>query len=123
MLLWLWGRPAAIAPIQLLAWELPYAAGAAIESKKKQNKNKQTKKNPKNKTIDESKQNAKISPRRGSIVAQQERTQLISRRMQVRFLASLSGLRVWCCRELGRRRGSDLVLLGVGRWLQLRFDP
>ena len=29
-LLWLWYRPAAIAPIQPLAWEAPYAAGAAL---------------------------------------------------------------------------------------------
>ena len=27
MLLWLWCRPAAAAPIQSLAWELPYAIG------------------------------------------------------------------------------------------------
>ena len=30
-LLWLWGRPVAIAPIGPLAWEPPYAAGAAQE--------------------------------------------------------------------------------------------
>ena len=35
MLLWLWYRPAAAAPIQPLAWELPYAAGAAVKRKKK----------------------------------------------------------------------------------------
>ena len=34
-LLWLWHRPAAAAPIQPLAWELPYAAGVAIKGKKK----------------------------------------------------------------------------------------
>ena len=28
-LLWLWRRPVAIAPIGLLAWEPPYAVGAA----------------------------------------------------------------------------------------------
>ena len=27
---WLWWRLAAATPIQLLAWELPYAAGAAL---------------------------------------------------------------------------------------------
>ena len=37
-LLWLWRRPAAIAPIQPLAWELPYAAGVALKRQKaKQN--------------------------------------------------------------------------------------
>ena len=35
LLLWLWYRPAAVAPIQPLAWELPYADGAALKSKKK----------------------------------------------------------------------------------------
>ena len=31
LLLWLWCRLAAAAPIQPLAWELPYAIGAAIK--------------------------------------------------------------------------------------------
>ena len=39
VLLWLWHRPAAAAPIQLLAWELPFTAGAALK-KEKGNKNK-----------------------------------------------------------------------------------
>ena len=34
-LLWLWCRPAAVAPIGPLAWELPYAVGSALKSKKK----------------------------------------------------------------------------------------
>ena len=34
-LLWLWFRPAAVAPIQPLAWELPYALGVILKSKKK----------------------------------------------------------------------------------------
>ena len=40
VLLWLWCRPAAPAPIQLLAGELPYAAGAALKKKTKQTKKK-----------------------------------------------------------------------------------
>ena len=36
MLLWLWYRPMAITPIQLLAWKLPYAVGVAL--KRQQNK-------------------------------------------------------------------------------------
>ena len=32
---WLWGRLAAVALIQPLAWEAPYAAGSALKSKKK----------------------------------------------------------------------------------------
>ena len=34
-LLWLWRRPAATALIRSLAWEPPYAASAALKSKKK----------------------------------------------------------------------------------------
>ena len=34
-MLWLWRRPAAAALIQLLAWELPYATGAALKKFKK----------------------------------------------------------------------------------------
>ena len=37
-LLWLWRSLAATAPIRPLAWEPPYAAGAALKSKTKQNK-------------------------------------------------------------------------------------
>ena len=37
-LLWLWCRPAATAPVGPLAWEPPYAAGAALERKKDQKK-------------------------------------------------------------------------------------
>ena len=39
VLLWLWQRPVATAPIQPLAWEPPYAAGAALEMAKRQKKN------------------------------------------------------------------------------------
>ena len=39
--LWLWRRLAAAALIWLLAWDLPYATGAALKSK-----NKQTNKKP-----------------------------------------------------------------------------
>ena len=39
VLLWLWHRPAATAPIGPLAWELPYAASGALKGQKtKQNK-------------------------------------------------------------------------------------
>ena len=37
VLLWLWYRPAAVAPIRPLAWELPNATSAALKSKKKSN--------------------------------------------------------------------------------------
>ena len=37
VLLWLWRRPTATAPIRPLAWEPPCAAGAALEKAKKKN--------------------------------------------------------------------------------------
>ena len=37
-LLWLWGRPAAIALIRPLAWDPPCALGAALENTKKKKK-------------------------------------------------------------------------------------
>ena len=36
VLLWLWHSLVATAPIQPLAWEPPYAAGAALEKAKRQ---------------------------------------------------------------------------------------
>ena len=38
MLLWLWYRLAAVAPIRPLAWELPYAAGVALKRQGKKEK-------------------------------------------------------------------------------------
>ena len=35
VLLWLKRKPAAVAPIRPLAWEFPYAKGAALKRKKK----------------------------------------------------------------------------------------
>ena len=43
VLLWLWHRPVATVPIRPLAWEPPYATGAALEKTQRQT-NKQTKK-------------------------------------------------------------------------------
>ena len=37
-MLWLWRRPAAMTAIQPLAWEPPYATGAAQEMEKKDQK-------------------------------------------------------------------------------------
>ena len=34
VLLWLWRRPAAVAPIQPLAWEPAYAMGVALKNAK-----------------------------------------------------------------------------------------
>ena len=38
MLLWLWRRPVAIAPIRPLAWEPPYATAVALEKAQRQKK-------------------------------------------------------------------------------------
>ena len=43
-LLWLWRRPVAAALIRPLAWEPPYAVGAAQGNSKKRQKNKKIKK-------------------------------------------------------------------------------
>ena len=43
-MLWLWRRPVATAPIRPLAWESPYAEGAAQEMAKRQKKKKKKKK-------------------------------------------------------------------------------
>jgi len=40
----LWRRPAAVAPIQPLAWELSYATGATLPKKKKKKKKKKKRK-------------------------------------------------------------------------------
>ena len=40
-LLWLWHRPEDVALIQPLAWELPYATGTALKSKKNKTNKKQ----------------------------------------------------------------------------------
>ena len=40
VLLWLWCRPVTTAPIRPLAWEPPYASGAALEKAKRQKKKK-----------------------------------------------------------------------------------
>ena len=37
-LLWLWCRPAAVAPIQPLAWETPYATSEALKRQKTKKK-------------------------------------------------------------------------------------
>jgi len=44
-LLWLWRRLMATAPIGPLAWESPYAVGAALEKAKRQKKKKKKSEN------------------------------------------------------------------------------
>ena len=40
---WLWCRPAAVAPIRSLAWEPPYAVGAALKKTKDKRQKKKKK--------------------------------------------------------------------------------
>ena len=42
---WLWCRPAAVAPIRPLAWEHPYAEGTVLKRQKQKQKQNKTKKN------------------------------------------------------------------------------
>jgi len=44
-LLWLWRRPAVVAPIRSLAWEPPYAVGAALKNKKQKKQTRKKKEN------------------------------------------------------------------------------
>jgi len=44
VLLWLWCRPAATAPIRPLAWEPPYATGATLKGQKDKQKKKKIEK-------------------------------------------------------------------------------
>ena len=48
-LLWLWHRPEATALIQPIAWEAPYATGAALEKAKRQKDKKKKKERKKEK--------------------------------------------------------------------------
>ena len=48
VLLWLWCRSAATAPIRHLAWELPYAVCVALKRQKKKKKEKKKEKKKKN---------------------------------------------------------------------------
>ena len=70
----------ATALIRPLAWEPPYAVGAAPKGQKTKKK--------------------VLSNYGGPIVAQQKRIRLETMRLQVRSLASLSGLRIRHCHEL-----------------------
>ena len=45
VLLWLWHRLVAVAPIKPLAWEPPHIAGAALERQKTKEKKKKKKQN------------------------------------------------------------------------------
>ena len=82
-LLWLWYRPAAVALIRLLAWEPPYAAGMALKEKRKKI----------------------VGNWEFSLWLSGLQTQLVSMKMRVQSLASLSGLRIQNCCKLQLKFG------------------
>ena len=94
-LLWLWGRLVATAPIRPLAWERPYATGAALEKAKRQKKKQKTK----TKLI-------------GSSYLWPSGNQPNWDASGCRSLASFSGLRIGVA-----------VSCDVGQQLQLQFNP
>ena len=100
VLLWLWCRPAATAPIQLLPWELHMPRCSPKTNKQKNNKKDNTSlvsmwRN--SYTIGE---NMKWCIRGIAIVDLQKRIWVVFMRMQVQSLALLSVLRIWHCYEL-----------------------
>ena len=76
LLLWLWHRPAATAPIRPLAWESPYATGAALEK-------------------DQKKKKKKFLFSGVPDIVQWKRIQLGTMRLRVQSLALFSELRIW----------------------------
>ena len=137
----MWYSPAAAAPIGPLAWKFPYAAGAALERKKKVKHRFNSFTTNYGLNSSPSKRNAEVlTPctseydlvwRQGlyrylgsgkviemglhpvgsgvfikreicrvPVMAQWKRIQLGTMKLQVRSLALVSGLRVWCCCEL-----------------------
>ena len=92
-LLWLWCRPASIAPIEPLAWESPWAVGVAQEMAKRQKK--------------------KINFWEFPLWLSGYRIWLGTMRLRVWSLASFSELRIQhCCRLwCSCRHSSDMALL------------
>ena len=87
----LWCRPAATAPIRPLAWEPPYAAGAAQEMAKK-----------------------KEADTGVPVVLQWKQIPLVSMRMHVQSLALFSGLRIQCYCELWCRPAATALIRPLG---------
>ena len=65
VLLWLWRRPVATAPIRPLAWEPPCAAGAALKRRQKKKTKKKTPKPINRLTDKEKKRNLWLPKQKG----------------------------------------------------------
>ena len=110
VLLWLWCRPAAIAPIRPPAWELSYALRTALGQikKKKERKKKKVRKKKTNK-----KNYLKFLLWLSGL-----KIKLVSMRMWVWSLASLSRLRIQHCCKLWHRSQMQFGSGGVvAQWL------
>ena len=71
-MLWLWCRPAAVAPIGPLAWELPYAADAALKERKERKKERKRK--------EEKKERKKRKRKKGRKERKKEKIQFLSKK-------------------------------------------
>ena len=64
-MLWLWRRPAAVAPIRPLAWEPPYATGMTLKRQNKKKKKKKKRKGSWEEKEEEKNPDPEFSLRRG----------------------------------------------------------
>ena len=62
-LLWLWCRPAAAVQIQSLAWEFPYATGAALKRNKEKERKKEREREKKEEEKEKEERKGKIQQR------------------------------------------------------------
>ena len=126
--LWLWRRPAATAPIRPLAWEPPYAEGAALKRPKEKRKKRTSKLShfshcsktsdylPLDKITEE--EETKLG---SSAMAQQKQIQLVPIRMRVQYLALLSGGRSSITVSCGVCRSQMWLGSGELLWLWCRL--
>ena len=103
VLLWLWCRLAAVAPIRLVAWEIPHATLAALEGRKKIEiifVKRKKKKRKKKDFVD-----LKNAQQGVPVVAQPKRIRRGTMRLRVGSLPLLSELRIQHCCGCGVGRG------------------
>ena len=100
-LLWLWRRPAAAALIRPLAWEPPYAAGAALKRPEK-----------------------KITENRNIHLSYSYSSLSLSLTLSwTRRKKSLTFYKKCCVEFLPRVSGLKIQLQQLGLWQRHRFDP
>ena len=128
-LLWLWCRPAVVAQIRPLAWELPYAASVALKSQKNRLWEESvlfclSLKNRVDWNLERLELYSKMSKNNGVPVVAQWSIRLGTTRFQVRSLSLFTGLRIWRCCELWcksqTRLGSGVAVDLALPWLWRR---